>query len=120
MRASRFALVAAAIAASFAVTTPAAANGSDGDESLIQRGYELNPVPLILTGRNRALVGLGSYIVNTGACNECHTHPSYAFGGNPFLGQPERINTDQFMTGGRQFGPFTSANITPDALGRPA
>ena len=31
-----------------------------------------------------------------------------------------QINTDQFMTGGRQFGPFTSANITPDALGRPA
>jgi hypothetical protein len=24
------------------------------------------------------------------------------------------------MAGGLQFGPFTSANITPDALGRPA
>jgi hypothetical protein len=63
---------------------------------------------------------LGSYIVNTTGCNECHTHPSYAPGRNPFLGQKEQINTDQFMTGGRQFGPFTAANLTPDANGRPA
>lgn len=117
---SRIALMTAAIAASFAVAPLAVANGSDDSESQIQRGYAINPVPLNLAGKNRALVGLGSYIVNTGACNECHTRPSYVAGGNPFLGQPEQINTDQFMTGGRQFGPFTSANITPDALGRPA
>jgi hypothetical protein len=37
------------------------------------------------------------------------------------LGQPEQINADQFLTGGRTFGPFIkSANLTPDALGRPA
>ncbi|HXR57648.1 MAG TPA: cytochrome C [Casimicrobiaceae bacterium] len=89
-------------------------------QSQIQRGYELNPVPLNLKGKNPALVGLGSYIVNSGTCNDCHTHPTYAAGGSPFLGQPEQVNTDQFLTGGRQFGPFTSANITPDALGRPA
>ena len=120
MHTGRIGLTIAAVAASFALATLALANGSEGDESQIQRGFEINPVKLDLAGKNRALVGLGSYIVNTGACNECHTHPSYAPGGNPFLGQPEQINTDQFMTGGRQFGPFTSANITPDALGRPA
>ena len=120
MHRRRFALVAASIAALLAVTAPAGANGSDGDESRIQRGFEINPVPLNLKGKNRALVGLGSYIVNTGGCNECHTHPSYAPGGNPFMGQPEQINTAGFLAGGRQFGPFTSANITPDALGRPA
>lgn len=52
--------------------------------------------------------------------NDCHTHPSYAPGHDPFLGQPEQIDADQYLTGGRQFGPFTSANLTPDALGRPA
>jgi len=97
-----------------------AVQADDLSQSQIQRGYELNPVPLNLKGKNPALVGLGSYIVNSGTCNDCHTHPTYAAGGSPFLGQPEQVNTDQFLTGGRQFGPFTSANITPDALGRPA
>ncbi|MGE5600677.1 MAG: cytochrome C [Pseudomonadota bacterium] len=93
---------------------------SADDQSRIKRGFEINPVQLDLKGKNPALVGLGSYIVNTTGCNDCHTHPSYASGHDPFLGQPEQINTDQYLTGGRQFGPFTSANITPDALGRPA
>lgn len=96
-------------------------NGAnDGGESRIQRGFEINPVPLDLKGKNRALVGLGSYIVNTGGCNECHTNPSFVVGGDPFMGQPEQINTAGFLAGGQHFGPFTSANITPDALGRPA
>jgi hypothetical protein len=35
----------------------------------------------------------GSYIVNAqGGCNDCHTVPSYAAGGNPFLGEPEVIS----------------------------
>ena len=67
------------------------------------------------------LVGLGSYLVNAGGgCNDCHTHPSFAPGGNPFQGETEIINTAQFLAGGRQFGPITSANITPDENGRPA
>lgn len=112
--AGAFALVVALTAA------PVAAQADDSSQSQIQRGYEINPVPLNLQGKNRALVGLGSYIINTGACIECHTHPSYLPGGSPYLGQPEHINVDQFMTGGRKFGPFTAANLTPDALGRPA
>jgi hypothetical protein len=98
----------------------AASHAADSSESQIQRGFEINPVPLDLEGKNRALVGLGSYIVNSSGCNDCHTNPSYAPGGNPFLGEPERVNTAGFLAGGQQFGPFTSANITPDALGRPA
>src|SRR5579864_5844648 len=122
MQRTRSIAAAGAVAASLAlmVVPVAGAAADDLSQSQIQRGYEINPVPLNLKGKNRGQVGLGSYIVNTGACNECHTHPSYAAGGDPFLGQPEQINTDQFMAGGRQFGPFTSANITPDALGRPA
>lgn len=90
-------------------------------DSRIAVGYRINPVPLQLRGKNRALVGLGSYLVNAaGACNDCHTHPPFAAGGNPFEGDSEIINTEQFLAGGRQFGPITAPNITPDEHGRPA
>ena len=115
-----------AIARSIALTTalamlPVSMSHAE-DESQIKQGYATNPVQLNLAGKNRALVGLGSYIVNTSGCNDCHTHPSYLPGHDPFVpGQTEMINADQYMTGGRKFGPFiTSANLTPDALGRPA
>ena len=96
-------------------------NRSDS-ESQIQRGFAISPVRLDLAGKNRALVGLGSYIVNTTGCNDCHTNPSYAPGGNPFAGQPEQINITQYLAGGRKFppSPFISANITPDKNGKPA
>jgi hypothetical protein len=84
-------------------------------------GLRIAPVPLNPRGKNLELVGLGSYLVNAvGGCNDCHTHPSYVPGGDPFQGQAEVINTDQYLTGGRQFGPFTSPNLTPDAHGLPA
>jgi hypothetical protein len=89
--------------------------------SRVAVGYRINPVELRLRGKNRFLVGLGSYLVNAGGgCNDCHTHPSFAPGGDPFQGESEMINTEQFLAGGRQFGPITSANITPDEHGRPA
>jgi hypothetical protein len=98
---------------------------SADDITQILRGYQIAPVRLNLQGKDWALVRLGSYLVNTTGCNDCHTHPNWADGGNPFLGQPEQINTAQYMTGGRIFGPVTapiavSANITPDKNGRPA
>lgn len=90
-------------------------SNSDGSNSRIKRGFEIAPVHLNLEGKNRVLVGLGSYIVNAqGGCNDCHTHPSYTDGGDPFKGQPKQINAAQYLTGGRQFGPFTSRNLTPD------
>lgn len=91
-------------------------------ESLVKRGYQLVPpgVKLNLMGKNRAMVYLGSYIVNTSGCIDCHSHPSYAAGGDPFKGEPEVVNADQYLSGGRQFGPITSANITPDHAGKPA
>lgn len=97
-----------------------ASKNDDTSESTIQRGFEIAPVPLNLRGKNRALVGLGSYIVNTGGCNDCHTNPSYAPGGDPFLGEPEQINVDCYLSGGTDFGPFfRSRNLTPDANGLP-
>lgn len=90
--------------------------------SRAMRGREIVPpgVVLNLKGKLRNLVWQGSYIVNTTGCIDCHTYPSYSPGGNPFLGQPERVNAEQYMSGGRQFGPFTAPNITPDLAGRPA
>jgi len=65
--------------------------------------------------------------VNTTGCNDCHTHPNWADGKNPYIlsQQPGQINTAEYMAGGRIFGPVTnpiaiSANITPDGSGRPA
>lgn len=87
----------------------------------IARGFEIAPVPLNLDGKDRDLVGLGSYIVNAqGGCNDCHTNPPYAEGGNPFLGQPEQINAARYLAGGTAFGPFISRNLTPRANGLPA
>lgn len=50
-------------------------------ESEIQRGFAISPVWLNLEGKDPALVGLGSYIVNAQAgCNDCHTCPAiYTF-----------------------------------------
>jgi hypothetical protein len=46
-------------------------------------------------------------------------------GGNPYLGQPEQIDQDRYLIGGRQFGPIgvgpRSRNLTPDPVtGLPA
>jgi hypothetical protein len=105
---------------------PASAQGGD---SRIQRGFELAPVELKMQGKNPALVGLGSYIVNAqGGCNDCHTNPPFAEGGDPFLGQPEQINAAGYLGGGTPFGPpppappfVVSRNLTPRVSdGRPA
>ncbi len=92
-------------------------------ESRVRRGFDISPVPLNLEGKDRELVGLGSYLVNAVAgCTDCHTNPSYAPGGDPFKGQPKQINAAHYLAGGRQFfGPVISRNLTPEApSGQPA
>jgi hypothetical protein len=95
--------------------------------SEILRGYQIiseifpKGTKLNFAGTDWALVGLGSYLVNSTGCNDCHTHPNWTATGNPYLGQPKRINIPEYMAGGRVFSPtVTSANITPDKRGRPA
>jgi len=96
----------------------------DESDSRIQKGFDIAPVPLNLHGKNRALVGLGSYLVNTGGCNDCHdTGPEtqYVPGGNPYFGQPKQVNPDTYLGGGRDFGAISgppsphiiSRNLTP-------
>lgn len=121
MKSRNVVVTAAAIVAGLvsANRTPAAAQVAD---ERVRQGFEIAPVPLDLQGRNRNLVGLGSYLVNAGGgCNDCHTAPPYAPGGDPFLGQPKQINADNYLAGGAIFGPFVSRNITPDLVtGLPA
>ncbi len=103
--------------AALATTSALAAD----DKARIDKGLEIAPVPLKLGGLDRSKVGLGSYIVNGQAgCNDCHTSPSYANGGDPCQGQPIKINKKRYLAGGREFpGGIVSANITPDARGLP-
>jgi hypothetical protein len=103
-----------------------AQDGDDqGDESRIRQGFAINPLPLNLRGKNWALVGLGSYLVNAvSECVDCHTNfPQYLPGGNPFLGQPEQINLDNYLRGGRPFpakdpfgveNPIVSRSLRPE------
>jgi hypothetical protein len=98
---------------------------NDEMKSKIQRGFALAPVPLNLKGKDPALVGLGSYIVNAQAgCNDCHSCPSYKPGHSPFEGGDGQLDSDHYLAGGVPFpaGPVTlySRNITPDASGKPA
>ena len=120
-------IVTAALVALALATAPncRADAANDGDGSRIQRGLAVAPVKLNLTGKNRALVGLGSYLVNaTGDCNGCHAGPAgqYVEGGDPFMGQPKVVNQASYLAGGAPlFGPFfIPRNLTPDKSGRPA
>jgi hypothetical protein len=94
-------------------------NLPDGSEARVRRGFDLAPVPLDLEGKNPALVGLGSYLVQIHTCSGCHTQPAFAPGGDPYFGQPEQTNVDGYLAGGRMFGPFRARNITPRANGLP-
>ena len=97
--------------------------GDDFERERIAKGFKIAPVPLKIRHRgDRDLVGLGSYIVNAQAgCNDCHTEPPFAPGGDPYLGEPKQFNVDRYLAGGRVFGPgIVSANITPDEDGLPA
>ena len=98
----------------------------DSNDPRIEQGFDIAPVRLNLDGKNRKLVGLGSYIVNAqGDCNGCHSAgPATEFlpGGNPYFGQkPTKINPATYLGGGRDFdmisGPpsphIISRNLTP-------
>jgi hypothetical protein len=115
-----------------AVATLSTLSARADEDAQIRRGFEIvgeifprGIRDLNLVGKDRELVGLGSYVVNTTGCNDCHTYPNWAPGGNPFAHEPKQINTAGYLAGGRPFVPpgVVSANITPDKpgpKGRPA
>jgi hypothetical protein len=112
-----------------------AQGGGTTAESKVQRGFDIAPVPLNLQGKNRDLVGMGSYIVNAvGDCNGCHSAgptTEFAAGGSPYFRSPiftgtKQINLNTYLGGGRDFGPVGSVphlysrNLTPDKTGMAA
>ncbi|HJQ97595.1 MAG TPA: hypothetical protein VJ826_04720 [Candidatus Polarisedimenticolaceae bacterium] len=116
-----FPLAAATVIATLAFSAAGNRNGAaKGGGSEVQRGIDIAPVHLNLAGKSPSLVALGSYIVNAqGGCNDCHTCPPYAEGHDPFAGQDAQVNAENYLAGGTSFGPFVSANITPDENGLP-
>jgi hypothetical protein len=118
------------------------ADDNNNESAKIEEGLAISPVPLNLAGRDRGLVGLGSYIVNAQAiCNDCHSlfppppglSTEYTPTGNPYLllspAGPFRgkiqVNPATYLGGGNDFGPFgpgtdiVSRNLTPDKTGKP-
>lgn len=103
---------------------------SDDAASRIQAGFNYarsQGITLNLKGKNRALVGLGSYLVNAvGGCNDCHTAPPFTVDPYAFLGAPKQININCYLAGGTPFGPPgdpatpVSRDITPWEDGKPA
>ena len=131
-------IVAAAILSSTRVAKARDDDDNSRDESRIRRGFEIAPVHLNLAGKNHALVGLGSYIVNAQIpCDDCHSAgppTQFAPGGNPFMGQNTVVNPKTYLGGGRDFGAYPPANpmlpnggpihivarnLTPDKTGLP-
>jgi hypothetical protein len=123
-----------ALVLSGATLSPTLAVGEDQgiDADTVRRGFDIAPVPLNLKGKERELVGLGSYLVNAVAsCNDCHS-PSpaveFAPGGNPYFkgSPPTVVNQSGYLGGGHNFGALVpgtpeivSRNLTPDRTGRP-
>ncbi len=107
----------------------------DDQEAKIKIGFQIAPVKLNLAGKDRSLVGLGSYIVNaSNDCNACHNSgmpPNFEYlaGGNPYFSQhPKVLDPALYLGGGQNFGPvgpppspdIISRNLTPNKTGRPA
>jgi hypothetical protein len=120
MNTQRFAALTAA--ALFLVPFASSAQANDWFAEVLI-GAAINPVPLDLRGKNaieRMRIYRGSYIVNgaTG-CVGCHHADHFLPGGDPFLGQPTKIDTATYLAVGDAFGPFVARNLTPDASGRP-
>jgi cytochrome c553 len=98
----------------------------------IRIGFAIAPVKLDLRGKNPARVGMGSYLVNAqAACADCHSCPTYTPGHNPFpppagANGDGQLNPLNYLAGGVPFtlppptGTIRSANLTPDASGKPA
>ena len=106
-----------------------AAAQPDDNESRIQAGFNYarsQGITLDLRKKNRALVGLGSYLVNAvGGCNDCHTAPPFTLDPYAFLGAPKQVNVACYLAGGTPFGPPgpgtpVSRDITPWEDGKPA
>ena len=110
MKRQQFVFAGVTIAVSVAIlfagrslSSPRAEDDNDS-ESKVQKGFAIAPVPLNLAGKNRELVGLGSYLVNAvGDCNGCHSQgPTTQYTSNPyfrspFFKPPKKVNAATYL-----------------------
>jgi hypothetical protein len=96
--------------------------GDDDSRSQIGLAYARRQgITLNFGDRDRATVGLGSYLVNAvGGCNDCHTAPPYTRDPYAFLGAPKQVNVACYLAGGTDFGIAVSRDLTPFKNGKPA
>ena len=116
-------------------------NADDNEQSQIAIGWRIAPSFINAQGKDHALVGLGSFIVNGQAdCNGCHgSDPAneYLFANNPYFlnfTAPRQYNQATYLNGGQDFGAvgpgiangvmgagpdIISRNLTPDHTGNP-
>jgi hypothetical protein len=131
----------AIVLAGMSIKAPRAHADDDDTDSRVQIGFKIAPVPLNLDGKDRDMVGLGSYLVNAiGDCNGCHSSGApplgiynFVTGNNPYFNQPAKVDPTVYLNGGANFGtvgtptgpngyggPFIiTRNLTPDKNGRP-
>jgi len=125
------------------------ADEQDSNKNLVAIGLRIAPTFLKTEGKDRDLVGLGSFIVNAQVdCNGCHgSDPAneYVPGHNPYLLAPNnrapQFNQATYMNGGQNFRPagpgvvidvnsalyggpglgpnIIARNLTPDYTGNP-
>jgi hypothetical protein len=86
-------------------------------DSRVQIGFNIAASQNIKLDPNVRSQGLGSYLVTASNCNDCHTQPNFAPGGDPAQRQPKQVNLANYLAGGRVFptpaGTFCSRNLTP-------
>ena len=91
-----------------------AQDNADNEQSEIAIGWRIAPPFINAQGKDHALVGLGSFIVNGQAdCNGCHgSDPAneYLFTNNPYFlsppyTAPRQYNQATYLNGGQNFGP---------------
>jgi hypothetical protein len=95
----------------------AADDSESSDDRRVKIGFDIAAQQKISLDSDDPAVGLGSYLVNAMGCNDCHTWPNYAPGGDPYSREPKQLPLASYLAGGRLFALPTenvcSRNITP-------
>ncbi len=94
-------------------------------DSRVKIGFGIAASQNVTLDPNAPSQGLGSYLVTVSSCNDCHTQPNFAPGGDPTQRQPKQVNLANYLAGGRLFptpgGNFCSRNLSPaPSTGLPA
>lgn len=93
---------------------PTAADAAAAEQAQIIAGWRIAPSFINAQGKDPALVGLGSFIVNAQSdCNGCHgSDPAneYLVSNNPYFlsppsSSPRKYNPATYLAGGQNFGP---------------